>query len=108
GDRMSRLNRGDLSVGGSPGSSLIPVVERADDGADDSAGKEVHRRFATELVARAALDQPRSKTALDRSCDRRPAGLGPGQPQLTAGGDLPIERHGTGVVGQRAILRRIS
>ena len=62
-----------------------PLFQRAEHGVDHAARQEIHRRFAAELVARAALDQPRTETALHRRDHGRPAGLRPDQPQFALG-----------------------
>jgi hypothetical protein len=40
------------------------LLQRADDGVDHPTRQEVDGGFAAELVARAALDQPRAEAAL--------------------------------------------
>ena len=86
---------------------LAHLLQRASHRIDHTAGQEIHRGFAAELIARAAFDQPRSKTALDRRADVRSAGLGPDQPQFWPGvfrDHFPIQRNGAGVVRQRPVL----
>src|SRR5258706_13436754 len=92
-------------------SSLAHVLERADHRIDHAAGQKIDGGFAVELIARAALDQSRSKTALYRGDDGRPAGLRPYQSQFRLGAfsdHLPIQHDSPSVVRQRAILRALA
>src|SRR3977135_720372 len=79
------------------GPLLALVFERADHRIDHAAGQKIERGFAVQLIARAALDQSRSETALHRRDYMRAASLRPYQSQLRFGvfrDDLPIQRNG--------------
>ena len=52
-----------------------PLLQRTQHGVDHAARQEIDGGLAAELVARAALDQPRAEAALHRRHHRRPAGL---------------------------------
>src|ERR1700748_2680100 len=56
---------------------LTVPLQRADNGVDHPARQEVDGGLAAELVARAALDQPRTEAALHRRHHRRARALRP-------------------------------
>jgi hypothetical protein len=58
-------------------SARAVIFERTDHRIDHAARQEIDGGFAAELVACAALDQPRAEAAMHRRHHRRAAGLGP-------------------------------